>query len=430
MLLVFKHYGTLSSDKDGKNEGLEKTEYTDADVEKLMKELDDTIDGVLDEMKELKETDDAATKEEEKPVPPVPEKDPGEGNEDQAVKEDSEEKRVEPQPGLLSVQPSTTESGTAETKLGTPTLSPAKPEPGSIPAPALPPRLAPGPPLPPRTHSRTSSLASNPPTSNTLAKEIHGDMVSNLDVVVDRIYRRNPQAIKGWSPYLSAVYMNTVGVVAFAGWLNIPLSVEILNENGIVVSQQTTKQTENYIVFVGSRSATVLLLLPQKPPQLVAERSFVGAVQGPLGNYIISRKPQTPGSYIIQAGVAVLRSGPVVLTVTRDGTMNGYGLPSLEHLFESPHPEHAGEKHNGTSRSTPLSTIGGWGLGPLRVKVLQDGRVCCWTGEKEIKKMNERGERLQQLEGKFSALSDSSKSMVDALKEYNARQEQKKWWQL
>lgn len=45
-------------------------------------------------------------------------------------------------------------------------------------------------------------------------------------------------------------------------------------------------------------------------------------------------------------------------------------------------------------------------------------------------KLNERTEKLSNLENKFQALSNTSKSLADAVKGYNEKESKKKWWQL
>ncbi|KAJ3216886.1 hypothetical protein HDU67_008793 [Dinochytrium kinnereticum] len=477
VVLIFKHEAkaehSRSSSAASRPATAEAKEYTADDVERLMQELDDTIDGVLDELKETRGGEGDTLKTETATIADHPME-----SETEPVNSDAVDPAPPPPP-----PPKTDE------------LSKEKIVAKSAPGPQLPPRAMPGPPLPPRDKSSSASREALHGTSGGI--EGSSDMVSNPTVVVDRLGRRVLPAIKGWVPYISAIYMNNVASVSFAGWLNVlavtttdgtltivdastgkaiftdifkdtteglpieivllhfaetyfdkephtrpvlfvgtadgalfaygftewhldqprqilrrislikpstaflddpslftsynrPLSLAILNENGVSVTQQSTRAGENYLVFAGSRSATVLLLEPMKPPQLVAERSFVAAVQGPLGNYIVSRRP-TPGLNIIQAGIAVLKTGPVILTVTRDGTMTGYSLPSLDVAFETVHAEVGGKnvvdakgipvpKHGG-----PLAGTIGWGLGPLRVKVLEDGRVCCWTGEKELK---------------------------------------------
>ncbi|KAI9197353.1 uncharacterized protein BJ171DRAFT_222987 [Polychytrium aggregatum] len=44
-------------------------------------------------------------------------------------------------------------------------------------------------------------------------------------------------------------------------------------------------------------------------------------------------------------------------------------------------------------------------------------------------KLNERGEKLEQLEQKFGELSNASKSFADTVREYNEKQAKKKWWE-
>lgn len=44
-------------------------------------------------------------------------------------------------------------------------------------------------------------------------------------------------------------------------------------------------------------------------------------------------------------------------------------------------------------------------------------------------KMNERGERLNQLDKKFEDMNAASGDFLKAVKEYNERQARKKWWE-
>jgi vacuolar-type H+-ATPase subunit I/STV1 len=44
-------------------------------------------------------------------------------------------------------------------------------------------------------------------------------------------------------------------------------------------------------------------------------------------------------------------------------------------------------------------------------------------------KMNERGERLNQLDKKFEDMNTASGDFLKAVKEYNERQARKKWWE-
>ena len=44
--------------------------------------------------------------------------------------------------------------------------------------------------------------------------------------------------------------------------------------------------------------------------------------------------------------------------------------------------------------------------------------------------LGERGDKLVQLEAKFGELSNATKSFADNIKEYNARQAKKKWYEL
>lgn len=44
-------------------------------------------------------------------------------------------------------------------------------------------------------------------------------------------------------------------------------------------------------------------------------------------------------------------------------------------------------------------------------------------------KVNERGEKLDQLDKKFEDMSAASGDFLKAVKEYNERQERKKWWE-
>ncbi|KAI8910772.1 hypothetical protein EDD86DRAFT_203566 [Gorgonomyces haynaldii] len=44
--------------------------------------------------------------------------------------------------------------------------------------------------------------------------------------------------------------------------------------------------------------------------------------------------------------------------------------------------------------------------------------------------LNERGERLEELEVKFSKLSDSTRGFLDQIKQYNEKESKKKWWQI
>lgn len=44
-------------------------------------------------------------------------------------------------------------------------------------------------------------------------------------------------------------------------------------------------------------------------------------------------------------------------------------------------------------------------------------------------KMNERGERLNQLDQKFQDMNAASGDFLKAVKEYNDRQARKKWWE-
>ncbi|KAI8846139.1 hypothetical protein BC829DRAFT_271147 [Chytridium lagenaria] len=386
VVLIFKHEGRIGESRTADDN----KEYTAEDVEQLMKELDDTIDGVLDELKESKTLNDEV-------VEDVPLDDDDNG----------------PEPVNADDGPTGPPPPPTKDELVEPLREDVKPQ--------LPPRLAPGPPLPPRTGSSRPS-----PEGGVPNLDVNADMVSNPTVVIDRLSRKNPSAIKGWVPQVSAIYMNNVASVCFAGWLNVlavtttdgtltiadvstgktimtdsfqdsaeglpieivllhfaesyfdrephmrpilfvgtaegavyaygltewradtprqvirkiclikpstaflddpslfssynrPLMIAILNENGVQVTQQNVKSNENYVVFTGSRSATVLLLEPLKAPQIVSERSFVAQLQGLLGNVIVTRRSASPGNYIIQAGIAVVKSGPVVLTVTRDG---------------------------------------------------------------------------------------------------------------
>lgn len=44
-------------------------------------------------------------------------------------------------------------------------------------------------------------------------------------------------------------------------------------------------------------------------------------------------------------------------------------------------------------------------------------------------KMNERGERLNQLDQKFQEMNAASGDFLKAVKDYNERQARKKWWE-
>lgn len=44
-------------------------------------------------------------------------------------------------------------------------------------------------------------------------------------------------------------------------------------------------------------------------------------------------------------------------------------------------------------------------------------------------KMNERGEKLDQLQNKFEDMSAQSGDFLKAVREYNERQARKKWWE-
>ncbi|KAI9273990.1 hypothetical protein EDC94DRAFT_115820 [Helicostylum pulchrum] len=44
-------------------------------------------------------------------------------------------------------------------------------------------------------------------------------------------------------------------------------------------------------------------------------------------------------------------------------------------------------------------------------------------------KVNERGEKLDQLDKKFSDMNAASGDFLKAVKDYNERQERKKWWE-
>ncbi|KAJ3107838.1 hypothetical protein HDU97_003186 [Phlyctochytrium planicorne] len=589
VVLVLKYEGSSGLGSFSPSGSEENREYTDEDVDKMMKELDDTIDGVLQDLTDQKGS----------PIHVA-------GAQEQAGAETSDENEaklaINEQPNPSISAPVTVDK-----------LDASSPEQNH--GPKLPPRPEAGPPLPPRAENNSTSSLVSPQTSEDTP---YSDMVSNTTVVIDRIGRRRPPRIKGWAPYVSAIYMNNVASVAFAGWLNIlasttvdgiltisdistgktlmtdtfkespdslpieivllhfaetyfdkeseirptlfvatadgalyayglsewsattprhvlrritvikpssvfvddpshlasynrPLLVQVLDENGVPVTQQLVKSNENYLVFTGSRSATVLLLEPLKPPQLISERTFSAAMSNPLANFI-GQKRASPGMYVVQAGLALVRSGPIVLAVTRDGAISGYTLPSLDMAFDT-HSHDQGKPSVHQPDSLGLSTA--WGLSPARVQILTDGRICCWTGEKELKimagisdeikyksrppklydvirqsawakstgrspalsaqhtkeadelfegrrykddssqqkspgrssssqasdlshhpmseareKLNERGERLQDLEGKFASLADSSKTMVDMIKEYNERQEKKKWWEL
>ena len=53
------------------------------------------------------------------------------------------------------------------------------------------------------------------------------------------------------------------------------------------------------------------------------------------------------------------------------------------------------------------------------------GGVFSQLGEK----MNERGDKINQLDQKFQDMNAASGDFLKAVKEYNARQERKKWWE-
>jgi predicted transcriptional regulator len=44
-------------------------------------------------------------------------------------------------------------------------------------------------------------------------------------------------------------------------------------------------------------------------------------------------------------------------------------------------------------------------------------------------KVNERGERLNELDQKFKEVNQASGDFLKAIKDYNERQAQKKWWE-
>ncbi|KAI9309704.1 hypothetical protein BJ944DRAFT_153856 [Cunninghamella echinulata] len=44
-------------------------------------------------------------------------------------------------------------------------------------------------------------------------------------------------------------------------------------------------------------------------------------------------------------------------------------------------------------------------------------------------KMNERGEKLEEMQQKFAEMSDTSNDFLRSVREYNERQAQKKWWE-
>ena len=45
------------------------------------------------------------------------------------------------------------------------------------------------------------------------------------------------------------------------------------------------------------------------------------------------------------------------------------------------------------------------------------------------KALEERGEALAQIGSHFASIQESAKTALDSIKDYNAKQAKKKWWQ-
>ncbi|KAI9359988.1 hypothetical protein DFJ73DRAFT_92972 [Zopfochytrium polystomum] len=279
--------------------------------------------------------------------------------------------------------------------------------------------------------------------------------------------------------------------------VNKPLSITVLNDSGLVVTQQAPSAsgegTENYVVLAGSHRAEVVLLQPQKPATIVAERALSAG---------------GPGALAVAAGFAIARGVPSLVVVSRDGGVTAFGLPGLEASSGGALGPGAAGSEVGVGGSGV-----GWGLGPRRVRVLDDGRVFCWSADREMKvmpgfcdparfptvqpsvydaskqiafakvygrqgasstlafkdpaldslfairrivdeseqldlslsqggdkstaeelseaknKLNERGEALSNLERRMNDLNHASASFAETVRKYNEEQAKKKWWQ-
>ncbi|TPX71548.1 hypothetical protein SpCBS45565_g01021 [Spizellomyces sp. 'palustris'] len=253
-----------------------------------------------------------------------------------------------------------------------------------------------------------------------------------------------------------------------------PVLLTVVDDHGRIVRQArnshhngTSNQTgENYIIAALSRTIVVYIVEPGTKPAVAA---------------IIN--PSDENGPILKASLSFLHGDPVLIVVTGAGLIQAFELPGLKLLWENRLP--IGNLDESRLRKTCIAKDGKtlcwtWerefrmfsiisdksNLPDLETRIYDLTRATSWarahgvrlssassnkehdalfrplpmiepvgslSGEEGSafghakRALDERGEKLGQLEHKFGDLADSSKNFLDTIKDYNERQAQKKW---
>nr|KAJ3422122.1 hypothetical protein HK105_001070 [Polyrhizophydium stewartii] len=240
-----------------------------------------------------------------------------------------------------------------------------------------------------------------------------------------------------------------------------PLLLAVLDASGLLVRPDryysAAQLPEEYFVIATPTSVRVLVKEGADP---ISQTAF----------------KYTPKDHaIVKSSIAYILNGtPHVIALTHLGRMLVYELPALDLVASIPLPETVDASKLSSAHISEDGRLGCWmadghwemlslisdrssfpdvevrlydmyrahqwhqsrglrpnasGRNPAHDSLCDQLRESANLAQQAREKLNERGERLQQLETKFGDLAGSSKTFVDTIREYNERQANKAWWQ-
>ncbi|TPX57597.1 hypothetical protein PhCBS80983_g03729 [Powellomyces hirtus] len=264
--------------------------------------------------------------------------------------------------------------------------------------------------------------------------------------------------------HVADTYYNKAVIHEGFGEPQHPVFVTVLDDNGRTVRQARPKQTtvppDNFVILALSGSVRVFLSAPGCELEVLA-------------------KYQCP-EHVVTAGLCYIEGDAVLVLITDCGTVQVLELPGLKLLWTASLPLDSFDERrlkktfltkdgrliiwsaehefrvfcigSDTSRQFRLYELTK-AMDYARMHGIRTPSATTRTGRDTLfrqgsssqavatgasasgspfgqakQALDERGEKLGQLENKFSDLADSSKSFLDTIKEYNERQEKKKWY--
>ncbi|KAJ8331748.1 hypothetical protein O5D80_000637 [Batrachochytrium dendrobatidis] len=254
-----------------------------------------------------------------------------------------------------------------------------------------------------------------------------------------------------------------------------PIHLTVLDDQGRVLRSdyryRPSNDIEQHIVVVSRRSVKILVLKTDRNPFVEAQQSFSETQHIVCGRVVY-----------------ILNDAPHVVAVTNLGRLIVFVLPSLEMIAQVPLPSGIDSRNLAKTTITLDGRLGCWMADghwemfgiisnptqypQIDIRLYDLYRQSQWYNAKGIQqssthrnaqhdllfgstysqrdelgldktnkprgndamsamtnKLDERGERLAQMETKTSELADASKQFVSRIKEYNEQQAKKSWWQ-